>query len=603
MIKKWDINPDPTGKNKDRHKLLVNGQMKDIFYIVKNLGSVCSRPEKNKGEFNFTMYLSKVDNAVLNNLKSVVAELSKPESEQREGPKSFETPKPKAAEVSAESKESKIVKPPKKKAEPSKPAEPKREEKPPQKKEEAKAEKPPEAKKEEKPPEKKAEPPKPAVPRMGISVPSASTRLKKEESAAPEKKTPEKEDFDKAEEKIRGRLLKTKWSLELPLNPMFNFENLVAGSHNRFAHAAAMAVIDNPGVMYNPLLIFGVSGSGKTHFVHATSYGLSAALGQQKVYVTDAIRFSKAIDIAVKDKFVDKLESMFRDIHALVIDDIHLFLLSEKNAEVISKILSSFLENNKQLIFTSLFPPKSLEGLEENLGFQVTQGWMVDLKIPNTENYKLIIKNMLEKSDVQLEDEDVDFYFAGKMMALGDAEKVIGQVKKLEKMIVNPDNELGHGELLKMLLGGMKPSGESPTEDDFAQSYNFKLAGDNNWFKWGVFCPKGYSNEAKWAVYSLHEKAKEIGIPIEWEQVFIEEYDSDETYGVPFKIGDAAVTRKVNGLIIIGPQKTSALGSNEENFRHITNKITGSFFVKCAWIKSDQLKDPDAYVKILMDLI
>ncbi|MCK5356859.1 MAG: hypothetical protein KAJ48_00555, partial [Elusimicrobiales bacterium] len=76
MIAKWDIQPVPVPKNKQRHKLLIKGDMKDIFFIVKKLGQICSRPEKSKGDFNFIIYLSKMDMEIMSKLKQVTGELS-----------------------------------------------------------------------------------------------------------------------------------------------------------------------------------------------------------------------------------------------------------------------------------------------------------------------------------------------------------------------------------------------------------------------------------------------------------------------------------------------------------------------------------------------
>ncbi len=82
----------------------------------------------------------------------------------------------------------------------------------------------------------------------------------------------------------------------------------------------------------------------------------------------------------------------------------------------------------------------------------------------------------------------------------------------------------------------------------------------------------------------------------------MEEYSPDELYGTPFKIGNFASEHNVNGVIILGPQPTSALGAQEAEFRHITMKILESFLVKGAWINFNRIKSSSAYAKTLMDL-
>ncbi|MBU2529660.1 MAG: ATP-binding protein [Elusimicrobia bacterium] len=678
MIAKWDIQPIPEPKNRDRHKLLVKGDMTDIFFIVKKLGKICSRPEKSKGDFNFIIYLSKMDMEIMTKLKQVTGELSKiakkdasQSSEEKTKPieksvaaeqammdqsvakeaqvkaekaKEEEAKAAKAKEEQAqaekakeeEAKAAKVkeeqAQAEKAKEEEAKVAKAKEEEAKAAKvkEEQAQAEK---AKKEqaakeeeakvakakeeqaqaakvkeeqaqaEKEKEQQASSPSSSTRMRGMSIPS---RKNKQQLGKPEEKTPAQESSGEAEKAESGRrkkkLLQTRWSMELPMIPTYNFENFIAGSHNRFAHAAAMAVIDNPGTMYNPLLIFGIPGTGKTHFTYSIAYGLANSLGQRNIFVTDGIKLSRGLDLAIRDGLTNKLEEIFKQAKALVIDDVHLLMLAEGNKKFLSKLLNDFMSKDKQIVVTSLFPPKALGGLEDQLGFQLTQGWMVDLKIPNAEKYKAIVTKMMDSVDIKLDEKSINKFFLKNFMALGDVVETFEQVKKLEKLIASMDNRMSHAQLLQMLLGD---SSEDSVllEDDINKAEAFKLKTKDNWFKWGIFYSKGCQNEAKWIIYSLYEKSKELGINVEWDQVFIEEYNSDESYGVPFKIADVASEKKANGIIIMGPQSTSVLGAQEQEFKHLSSKILTSFFIKSSWIKANKIKDSASYVKILMDLI
>jgi chromosomal replication initiation ATPase DnaA len=659
MISKWDIQPLPAPKNKDRHKLLVKGDMKDIFFIVKKLGKICSRPEKTKGDFNFTLYLSKMDIEIMTKLKQVTSELSslekkdastqdsaetkqksvvaeqamvdksvakeeeakvakaKEEQVQSEKAKEEEAKATKAKEEQAQAEkvkeeEAKVAKAKeeqvqseKAKEEEAKATKAKEEQAQAEKvkEEEAKAAK---AKEEQAEADKaKEEDVAPSTSMRGMSIPS---RKNKQEVGKSGGKIPAKEEVKVVNAKeTSGRrqkkLLQTKWSMELPMIPVYNFEKFVAGSHNRFAHAAAMAVIDNPGTMYNPLLIFGIPGTGKTHFIHSIAYGLASSLGHQNIFVTDGIKLSRGLDLAIKDGQTARLEEMFSQAKALVIDDVHLLMLGEGNKKFLSKLLNDFMEQDKQIVVTSLFPPKALGGLEDQLGFQLSQGWMVDLKIPNTEKYKAIVTKMMDGANVKLDDTNVDKFFISNMMALGDVVETLEQCKKLEKLITSSDNQISHEELLQMLIGEAAGEENSLLEDDRDKAAAFNIETKDNWFKWGIFYPKGCEKEAKWIIYSLYQKSKELDINVEWDQIFIEEYNSDESYGVPFKISDFASEKKVNGVIIMGPQSTSVLGAQEQEFRHLSKKILTSFFVKSSWISANQIKGSAPYVKILMDLI
>ncbi len=614
MLKKWDIAPSPSEKNPSRHKLLIKGEMKDIFLIVKKLGSLCSRPEKTTGEFNFIIYLSALEMETLKKLKAITAELSTPapaaEAEDAFGgePAPFDSPKPKlkTAPVPAEERPERQPAPAPKPVEQPR-AEPQPAPKPAEQPRRQPAPAPAEQAPELPVAAARAQPPadSPAVTRpRGNFVPSAAARPKKDavpEAAAP---VPEAAVPAPVSPSISSRI-KAKWSMELPLIPTYSFQTLVAGSHNRFAHAAAMAVVENPGVIYNPLLVFGVPGTGKTHFVNSISYGLSASIGQSNIFVTDGIKFSNGVELAIKEGGIARLDELFSKVKVLIIDDVHLLMVSEANKKYISKWLNDFVAQGKQVVVTSVFPPKSLAGLEDAIGFQFTQGWMVDLKMPQAQAYKSILNQLMQGMEIKLSEDEAGGIFAGALMPFSEVVKTLKDMKKLEKFVVNSLSSVTHAQLLDMLLGfgETPPAGAVNGEDSTRASSWQPSQQDSAWFKWGVFYPKGMRREVEFALFSLHERAVELGLNPEWSQLFTEEYDSDELYGIPFKIGNYASGRGVNGVIILGPQPTSALGAQEAEFRHITFKILDSFLVKSAWLSCEKLKSKAAYAKILMDLV
>ncbi|MDA8130583.1 MAG: DnaA/Hda family protein [Elusimicrobia bacterium] len=576
--------------------------MKDIFLIVKKLGSLCSRPEKTTGDFNFLIYLSKLEMDTMKKLKAVAAELSSAKEEEfPEEAVPFEAPKPKLkAEAPAPA-------PPKPAPAPAPKAEPPRPAPAPAPAPVPKAEPPKPAPAPAPGPAMPAasaqQPDSPAVTRpRGMFVPSASPKQKPQEAPVTAQQAAPQEQAVSPSVSAR---IRAKWSMELPLIPTYSFQTLIAGSHNRFAHAAAMAVVENPGVIYNPLLLSGPPGTGKTHFVNSISYGLAASMGQNNIFVTDGIKLSKGIEMAVKEGSIGRLEEFIAGIKVMIIDDIHLLMVSETNKKYLSKWLGDFLAQNKQLVLTSVFPPKALAGLEESVGFEFTQGWMVDLKPPAAQAYKSVIAQLMQGLDVKLSDQEITDAFAGSMMPFNDAAKTLDDMKKLERFIVNPMNSLSHAQLLDMLLGLTEPavSGEVTEEDARHASAWQPSRQDSAWFKWGLFYPKGMPREAQFLLYNLHERAKELRLNTEWSQVFMEEYNPDELYGVPFKIANFASEKSVNGAMILGPQPSSALGSQEAEFRHITFKILDSFLVKGAWLPCGRIKSKAGYVKMLMDLV
>ncbi|MCM2267392.1 MAG: DnaA/Hda family protein [Elusimicrobiales bacterium] len=603
MIKKWDVAPAPNEKNPGRHKLRIKGEMKDIFLIVKNLGSLCSRPEKTSGDFDFIIYLSKLEMDTMKKLKSVAEELSSPAAVEADSfgdePAPFDAPRPK---LKTEPQPAPKAQPQQASAAPAEQPRPAPALGPAPAPAPAPAPQPaPAPAPEQRPAMSPAPQQPPLIPSArpsDMGLPSQTMRRKAEPvpaAASPAVSTPQPT--------ISSRI-KAKWSMELPLIPTYSFQTLIAGSHNRFAHAAAMAVVENPGVIYNPLLLFGAPGTGKTHFVNAISYGLSASIGQSNIFVTDGIKLSKGIELAIKENSISWLEDLLAKVKVLIIDDVHLLMVSDTNKKYLSKWLNDFVAQNKQIVVTSVFPPKSLSGLEDAVGFQFTQGWMVDLKMPNAQAYKSIISQLLQGLDIKLSEEEITNIFAAGLMPFGEAVKSLEDMRKLEKFLVNSSNNLTHSQLLDMLLGLSEAADPSPLSDDEARSASaWQPSGKDAWFKWGLFYPKGMRREAEFALYSVNQRAKELGLNTTWSQVFTEEYNSDELYGIPFHIGNVATERGINGAIVLGPQPTSALGAQEAEFRHITFKILDSFLVKGAWLPMGRLKSKSAYAKILMDLV
>ncbi|OGS06817.1 MAG: hypothetical protein A2270_11620 [Elusimicrobia bacterium RIFOXYA12_FULL_51_18] len=605
MIKKWEVAPSPSEKNPTRHKFLIKGEMKDIFLVVKKLGGICSRPEKMTGDFNFVIYLSRLEPDTLSKIKSLTSELSDlaethppvasapaPVKTAAPAPEPFEPPRPKIKITFDEPPPLPVPEPnPYIKPDTMPAPGPVVQAKAPQ-----------------------AAPPPAAAPPVfeksktesshGIPfVPSAASRVKAEEPKPDDKPKESPSHRETPKPSVSSRT-KAKWSVELPLIPTHSFQTLVSGSHNRFAHAAATAVVENPGVMYNPLLIFGVPGTGKTHFVHAISYGLSSSIGQNNIFVTDGIKLSKGVDMAVKDGSIGRLEEVFAKAKVLIIDDVHLLMLNENNTKYISKLLNECMTRNKQIVVTSVFPPKSLGGLEEAVGFQLTQGWMVDLKAPAPQVYKVILNQLLQGMEIKLSDEDLSTVFANRSVPLGEAIRILGSMKKLEKFTVNAMSPSSHVQLLDNLLGLRETeNGAMLSEEEYRKAAAWNPGVSNSWLKWGLFYPKGMKQEAQYVLYKTHERSVEMGLRMEWQQLFMEEYTPDELYGIPFKIANFASEKNANGVIILGPQPTSALGAQEMEFRNITMKILDSFLVKGAWVQSGQLKSPAAYAKILMDLI
>ncbi|MFH1619417.1 MAG: DnaA/Hda family protein [bacterium] len=417
-----------------------------------------------------------------------------------------------------------------------------------------------------------------------------------------EKPVPEKskaELYPKPQRKTGSR-----WSLELPLVPTCSFETLVVGPHNRFAHAASMAVVENPGTMYNPLLLFGNPGTGKTHFLHSIGYGLSSVLGQDNLLITDGVKLSRSVQLAAKKWGVAELEAVFEKAKALIVDDIHLMVLEDENKKYLSKRFNDFMAQGRQVVLTSVFPPKALASLENSLGFQLSQGWMVDLKVPSSQSYKVILNQMLHGLDVDLNENETATIFCSNQMPLGDVAGTLRNLKRLERLPAIKDKQLANAALLDMLLGFSEQACEPALSKEELQAAEAALsvAGGKSG-RWGIFYPRGSEKTAGWVLHSAAERAAELGMKTGWKEVFKKEYGQDELYGVPFKIAEYSDTAKAAGVIVVGPHPSSGLGAQEAEFRQVTAKFLESMLIKCGWIGHSQIKSQSAYTRLLMDLL
>ncbi|MCX7641231.1 MAG: DnaA/Hda family protein [Elusimicrobiales bacterium] len=574
MIEKWEIKDIAQNKK----ALLIKGDFKDILSIVKKLGPILSRPERLlKGDYTFIMYLledgieDKINKAmneiigkVTKGVKKITNQVSKEsqkieEKNLSENNLSLDIPMPdlevKSSIQDKKDDSTRII--PNSKG----PLFPK-------------ATQPKDIKEEEKPKE--------------------NEETKKAKITVPPSPNISQRSIDR---------LKLRWSIELPLNPTMSFQTLITGSHNRFAHAASMAVVENPGVMYNPILIWGPMGSGKSHFIHSMSYGLSSIMGQKNIFVTNGVKFSVGVTIAIKEGFLSNIAQFIENSKVIIVDDIHLMLINKENKDFISKVISNCMQSNKQVVFSSLFSPKELEPLEAMLGIEISQGWMVDIKPPNPQSYRAVLNQIIGNMDVRLSEEHIKRFFVSKSLDFRTATVMLFRMKKLEKYISSINPSLLHQDLLDMLFGE-KDDLSAPTPQEIKGANFYTSSTPDSFYKWGIFYPKDMKDYVKYVYFKMSQiSSNVIGTDLTWYNVFEEEYDPDEVYGIPFKIGSYVLEKNVNGVIVIGPPPTSALSAKEIEFRHLVDKILESLNIKTAWIYSNRLKATSNYLNAILDLI
>ena len=169
------------------------------------------------------------------------------------------------------------------------------------------------------------------------------------------------------------------------LNPKYTFENFVIGSSNRFAHAAAVAVAEAPGKSYNPLMIYGQSGLGKTHLLHGIGHYVRQYFPQVRVKYVSTEELTNDFINAISENRTVEFRRTYRDIDVLLIDDIQFLESKIQTQEEFFHTFNTLHNAQKQIVMTSDRPPKLLEALEPRLRSRFEWGLMTDIQPPDLE--------------------------------------------------------------------------------------------------------------------------------------------------------------------------------------------------------------------------
>jgi chromosomal replication initiator protein len=180
--------------------------------------------------------------------------------------------------------------------------------------------------------------------------------------------------------------------LDSPLNPRYLFETFVIGASNRFAHAAAVAAAEAPGKAYNPLLIYGDSGLGKTHLLHAIGHYVRNLYAGARIRYVSSEEFTNEFINAIRDDKAAHFQKKYRDVDVLLIDDIQFLEGKIQTQEEFFHTFNALHNSNKQIVITSDRPPKRLEQLEDRLRNRFEWGLLTDVQPPDLETRIAILR-------------------------------------------------------------------------------------------------------------------------------------------------------------------------------------------------------------------
>jgi len=193
----------------------------------------------------------------------------------------------------------------------------------------------------------------------------------------------------------------------------YTFDNFVEGKSNQLARAAASQVADNPGSAYNPLFIYGGTGLGKTHLLHAVGNGILANKPDAKIAYMHSERFVQDMVRALQNNEMEKFKQFYRSVDALLIDDIQFFAGKDRTQEEFFHTFNALLEGNQQIILTSDRYPKEVD-VEDRLKSRFGWGLTIAIEPPELETRVAILKRKAEESKINLADE-VAFFIAKRL--------------------------------------------------------------------------------------------------------------------------------------------------------------------------------------------
>ncbi len=243
------------------------------------------------------------------------------------------------------------------------------------------------------------------------------------------------------------------------LNPKYTFEKFVVGSSNQFAHAAAMGAADIPGKTYNPLFIYGGTGLGKTHLMHAIGHSIKQRNRHLRVSYITSEKFMNELINAIRYDKTDSFREKYRSIDVLLMDDVQFFAGKERTQEEFFHTFNTLHNNQKQIVITSDCPPREIPTLEERLHSRFEWGLIADIEPPDLETKVAILKRKADLDGYDLPDE----------IAIFIASKIKSNVRELEGSLVRlvaiaslrgvPISKMLAQDALKNIIDSERPEG------------------------------------------------------------------------------------------------------------------------------------------------
>lgn len=232
----------------------------------------------------------------------------------------------------------------------------------------------------------------------------------------------------------------------------YTFDNFIIGASNRFAHAAARAVSEHKNIIYNPLVLYGNSGVGKTHLAMAIFNKVKKDFPDKKLLYIRAEEFGNEVIDGIKLGTMEQFRQKYRQVDLLLLDDIHFIAGKPSIQEEFFNTFNALHQNGKQIVVTSDRPPKDIKTLGDRILSRLEHGLLCDIAPPEFETRVAIIQNKAKELEIEI-DSDIVFYIADQIKL--NIRQLEGVVKKLEAL-VNLDGKVLNKSIVQSAINEVK---------------------------------------------------------------------------------------------------------------------------------------------------
>lgn len=246
----------------------------------------------------------------------------------------------------------------------------------------------------------------------------------------------------------------TKSLIKSNLNPQYTFESFVIGNSNRFAHAACVAVAESPAKAYNPLFIYGGVGLGKTHLMHAIGHQMLNKNSNANIIYLSTENFMNEMINSIKDDTNEAFRNKYRNVDALLIDDIQFIQQKESTQEEFFHTFNALHNANKQIIISCDRPPKEIATLEERLRSRFEMGLITDIQPPDYETRIAILRKKSQSDRKNVPDEVIEYVAKNINSNIRELEGAITRISAYADLNNKPINLTIAEDALKSLLSG-----------------------------------------------------------------------------------------------------------------------------------------------------